>query len=343
MSWTAAVVALSLVASWIWWRESGTAARWRFEAAMKTYCGGLLAHERSELYDGLWHETDLRLDQRYGPEAHRCMLGLTEVTVVRVTRDDLRTLNLDRVLLPLKGDRLPVPLPGGWRGVTNGHSIRVVSDCRGGDAAVAVTISPYFPSGHRERPEDGWFGMDEEWVRFATATVVKAADRWNCAVEKGTRVRELPAPAGPRGTGRAEGTCAGLPFARDKRFDTVTETPASALAVSERCEVHGRADYFDASYLLAAHFGPFAERARRNQEAYGEAGRSEYSMWATAHCPGDPARAHFSVSIPPEASVEYHMDRENEPREETFGLPALTEFAKRSADRHGCTDLRLPR
>ncbi|MFC8016210.1 hypothetical protein, partial [Streptomyces cinereoruber] len=29
--------------------------------------------------------------------------------------------------------------------------------------------------------------------------------------------------------------------------------------------------------------------------------------------------------------------------EETFGLPAFHEFAKRSAERHGCTDLRLPK
>ncbi|MGW8886372.1 hypothetical protein [Streptomyces sp. NPDC055749] len=360
-AWIAGVLVLGLLAAWIWWRESDTAARWRFEEAMATYCGGVLAHERSSLFEGLWPGLELRNDLVLGPDAHACLVGdhQREVTVALLRSEEHGGQDLEELLPPFTGRRLPVPLTGGWRGAADGDSVRVLVGCQGSDDLVSVTIDSYISTTHSETEEarqeqaGGWLDGDVYWARFATATAVKAADRWGCATEGGKPLRSLPAVTGQEPTTGADGTCAALPFGRDQRLDTVEETTAGEESAAEEettaggsglyevCKV-GASHYFDARYVFSARFGPYALRARdgdSRRDNGSQAGARDGTMWASARCPGDSERALFTGYTPAEAATVWLPGDKGK---ETFGLPAFRKFAERSATRHGCTDLRLP-
>ncbi|MFC9243790.1 hypothetical protein ACFT7S_06980 [Streptomyces sp. NPDC057136] len=347
-AWIAGVLVLGLLASWIWWRESDTGARWRFDKAMETYCGGVLAHEKSPLFEGLWPGLELRNDRTVGRDAHACLLGdhRREVTVALLRGEELGSQDMEEILPPFGGSRLPMPLTGGWRGVADGHSVRVLVGCQGSDDVVSVTIDSYISRTSdvqeaRQEEESGWLEEDVYWARFATATAVKAATHWGCTTEGGKPLRALPPVTTEEPTTGADGTCAGLPFGRDQRLDTVEETTAGDRGLYEMCKV-GASHYFDARYVFAAHFGPYALRARGGDSTYDtheQAGTHDGTLWASARCPGDSERALFSGYVPPEAATVWLP---GEKGRETFGLPAFREFAERSAARHGCTDLRLP-
>ncbi|MCL7376020.1 hypothetical protein [Streptomyces sp. 35G-GA-8] len=341
--WTAGVLVLGLLAAWIWWRESDTAARWRFDDAMETFCGGVLAYEKSSLFEGLGPYAKLRNDNALGPNAHFCLLGeeLTEVTVALLPADaeDDRNMDLERILPPFDGSMLPVPLTGGWRGAADGDSIRVLLSCRDDEDLVSVTVGSY-TSEERLEQETGWLDSDLYWGRFAAATAVKASAHWGCEAEGGKALRALPARSGPESIAGADGTCAGLPFARDQRLDTVEETVTSSNSLYEICEV-GASHYFSDTYFFSAGFGPYALPTgdRDTLSTRAEAGANGRGLWASARCPGDAERARFTGIVPREAATVWLP---GEKGEETFGLPAFREFAERSAKRHNCTDLRLP-
>ncbi|MFE4913310.1 hypothetical protein ACFRCX_17470 [Streptomyces sp. NPDC056652] len=76
-------------------------------------------------------------------------------------------------------------------------------------------------------------------ARFATATAVKASARRGCEAAKGGAVRSVPVVRGDStSTASADGTCAGLPFGRDKRLDA----NARGQRAGARCPGHsGRA------------------------------------------------------------------------------------------------------
>ncbi|MGW6237572.1 hypothetical protein [Streptomyces sp. NPDC055094] len=350
-AWTAGVLALVLLAAWIWWRESDTGDRRRFEETMKTFCGGLLAHEKSSLFEGLQPHTSLANDRSVARDAQYCQVNRTEVTVALLRAEDNEFRDWEEVLPSFGGSLLPVPLTGGWRGAADGGSVRVLLPCRGTDDVVAVTTGSYLSmtsseeDTERRARKDGWLDGDLYWARFATATAVKASARWGCEAEKGDAVRSLPAVRGDStSTTSAKGTCAGLPFGRDERLDTVWETGTSAAAVYERCEV-GAYHYFDERYEFTARFGPYAWKAQGDSrdgslgESREAAGADSRGQWASARCPGHSGRALFTGHVPVEAATVWLP---GEKGEETFGLPAFREFAERSAKRHGCTDLRLP-
>ncbi|MFJ7124869.1 hypothetical protein [Streptomyces sp. NPDC098101] len=351
-AWTAGALVLALLATWIWWRESDTAARWRFEEAMKTYCGGVLAYEEGPLFDGLGHHVALRGDHSARKDAHTCWLGTRgrEVVVALLPGGDPGPEQLRDTLPPLRDEvLLPVPLGGGWRGWIDGSSARVLLGCRGSADRVAVTVGMVSPLSRGDvekvfaEPEMMWEETDHLFgTRFALATAVKAAGRWGCEPETGKPLTSLPEVTGDEATDRADGTCAGLPFARDRRLDTVRETSVDRSAVYEVCEV-AASHYFDGRYSFTARFGPYALTGRREgrvRDVTGEAGARGGTLWATARCPGDTERALFTGYTPPEAATVWLP---GEKGEETFGLPAFHAFAKRSADRHDCTDLRLPK
>ncbi|MFF1960739.1 hypothetical protein ACFVWX_27650 [Streptomyces sp. NPDC058220] len=345
-AWTAGVLIVALLAAWTWWRESDSAARWRFEEAMETYCGGVLAHEKGPLFEGLWPRTELMSDLALGPDAYSCLLGeaRTEVTVALLRAEDYRDRDLERLLPPFSGSLLPVPLTGGWRGAADGDSVRVLVSCRGDEDLVSVTVGSYLSQTASEAKEarqeqkSGWLDSDLYWARFAAATAVKASAHWGCKAEEGKALRALPAVTGPEPIAGADGTCGGLPFARDERLDTVEETAAGGSALYEICEV-GASHYFNETYVFSARFGPYASRKRGHDTTQAEAGADGGTLWASARCPDDAERALFTGSVPPEAATVWLP---GEKGKETFGLPAFREFAERSAKRHGCTDLRLP-
>ncbi|MFC7932747.1 hypothetical protein [Streptomyces cinereoruber] len=351
-AWVAGVLVLGLLVTWIWWRESETAARWRFEETMKTYCGGVLAYEKGPLFDGLGHEIELRSDYSPRKDAHTCRLGLRgrEVVVALLPGGDPGPGELEDTLPPLRDDvLLPIPLGGGWRGWIDGSSARVLLSCRGSADRVAVTVEMTSPLREEDaekvfaEPEMMWEDTDHLFgTRFALATAVKAAGQWGCEAETGKPVTSLPEVTRDETTNSADGTCAGLPFALDRRLDTVWETAVERSAVYEICEVEA-AHYFDERYTFTARFGPYALAARRESHVNyttTEAGAKGGTLWASARCPGDAERALFTGRIPPEAATVWLP---GEKGQETFGLPAFHEFAERSAERHGCTDLRLPK
>ncbi|MFJ9034368.1 hypothetical protein ACIRQP_39170 [Streptomyces sp. NPDC102274] len=239
---------------------------------MRTFCGGLLAHEKSSLFEGFHPKSSLAYDHALGPDAQYCRLSRTEVTVALLRAEDNEFRDgeegCEKVLPSFSGSLLPVPLTGGWRGAADGGSVRVLLDCRGNDDVVAVTVGSYLSMSSSEEDterragKDGWLDDDLYWARFATATAVKASARWGCEAEKGRAVRSLPAVSGEStATTSANGTCAGLPFGRDKRLDTVWETGTSTDAVYEKCEV-GAYHYFDARYEFTARFGAYAWSAQ---------------------------------------------------------------------------------
>jgi hypothetical protein len=339
-----------LLAAWVWWRESDTGDRRRFEDAMKTYCGGLLAHEESTLFEGLKPDRSLLYDRTLGSGARLCRVDRAVVTVALLRAEDTRFQDWKEVLPPFSGSLLPVPLTGGWRGAADGGSVRVLLDCRGSDDVVAVTVGSYLSMAsseeetERRAQKNGWLDGDLYWARFATATAVKASAHWDCESEKGKAVRTLPAVSVSKPTTSASGTCAGLPFSRDERLDKVWETRTSAQAVFERCQV-GAYHYFDERYEFTARFGSYALSARNDPhsevlgETHGAAGSNSRGLWGSARCPGDAERALFTGFVPTEAATVWLP---GEKGEETFGLPAFRKFAEQSAKRHGCTDLRLP-
>ncbi|MFD4830579.1 hypothetical protein ACFWPV_12105 [Streptomyces uncialis] len=347
-TWTAGTLVLCLLAVWIWWRESGTAARWRFEDSMKSFCGGLLAYERSQLFEGLHTSVPLREDRTEGRDAYVCLLG-ERLTVVRVTllRPGARTTGTGRRLLPsFDGPWHPAPLPGGWRGAADGRTIRLLLPCRDDGNAVSVMVEGY--TGREDHaPVDrvsrtsSWRGEDVFWARFGTATATKAARRWGCEATGGEPLRKLPYVHGTRLATHAQSTCAGLPLARDERLDLVRETPVGRGALYERCDVWASA-HFDTPYVFTAHFDLYARQERddvRLPYRRSDAGAERNIRWASATCPGDSERALFTGAVPPGAGAARSPGSKGG---ESFGGPAFRAYAERAAARHRCWDLRLP-
>ncbi|MET4927246.1 hypothetical protein P3L51_33635 [Streptomyces sp. PSRA5] len=348
-AWTAGALVLVVLAGWIWWEKSGTPERRSYEKAVKTFCGGLPAHEKSSQFEGLRTGTNLASDITLGPDAHFCRLGSApaEVTVARLRAGEHQNPDLERAVPHFSGSLPPVPLPGGWRGAIDGGSVRVLVGCRGSEDRVAVTVGSYLDRIGQEETEarrasdDGWLDSDLFWARFAVATAVKAAAKWDCDAEPGDPLRALPPTViEPESVAAADGTCAGLPFARDKRLEEMEETAVGGASVYETCRVIA-SHYFDSPYVFTARFGPDALLGRDPADVNSEAraGVGENGAWASADCHGDAERARFTAIVPPEAATVWLP---GEKGEETFGLPAFREFAERSAERHGCTDLRLP-
>ncbi|WP_327687294.1 hypothetical protein [Streptomyces sp. NBC_00467] len=174
--WIAGLLVLGLLAAWVWWRESDTAARWRFEEAMETYCGGVLAHEKGPLFEGLWSGLELPNDFALGSDAQFCLVGEGRVTVALLRGDDDK--DLERILPGSNSTLLPVPLTGGWRGTADGEVVRVLLPCQGGRDLVSVTVGSYDSLNAsdeeeaRRRSESRWIDDDLYWARFATATAV---------------------------------------------------------------------------------------------------------------------------------------------------------------------------
>ncbi|QDY80498.1 hypothetical protein [Streptomyces qinzhouensis] len=336
-----AVLVPVLAAGWIWWRESDTAARWRFEDAMDSWCGGLTAYEKGPLFEGLATDIETSKDRRLGTESWRCFLGGGggSVTVARLPGE--ARIRGQEALPPLRGKQPPGPLGGDWQGSANGETTAVLLDCRNTGDAIAVAVFGHPGNSERAEYRDNfWTDADLHWARFATATAVKAAGKWNCDAVPGKALTALPAVTGEESTDRADGTCAGLPFTLDSRLNTVFEAPADRGSLVELCRV-GSTNSFDGHYAFLAEFGPYAERRDTSgiEDRTGHAGVRGTEMWASARCPGATERTAFSGFLPAEAAT---VPDDEGNQGERFGMPAFRAFAERAAERHGCTDLKLP-
>ncbi|MFK4065557.1 hypothetical protein [Streptomyces sp. NPDC029674] len=325
---------LAVVGGYSWYRLSDTGKRWRYEDKLASYCGGVLPYEETVALTGLPADPDKQLPHDMEKGTPRlgydfCWIGHSDVfvTAARVPSGS-QTYDLKFHVPRESAKARPTPLGGGWRGFTDGVNTTVVLPCTNRASAVVVTANRSArhaePSGQRQVTE------------LVTATATKAAERWGCESKRGTRVPEVTPATGHTSLAEAKGTCAGLSPAR-KRFDEVAESTAEGLAPFEVCELVDSAEEY--GYSLTASYGPYAQRMRgqesrdvamRVKPAGKEEGLSD-SFWASAQCPGDGSRALFRIQ--PYGMTGYGP---------AFARAALAAFAERSADRHGCTDLRLP-
>ncbi|MER5257855.1 hypothetical protein [Streptomyces sp. NPDC002855] len=333
-AWAGALtVVLALLGGYGWYRLSDTGKRWRYEDRLESYCGGVLPYEETVALTGLSSDpaTGLPHDVREGTPQQGydfCWVESMDIVVTAARIPNSTSIDLKFYLPRLRAEALPTPIGGGWRGVTDGVNTAVVLPCTNQDRAITATAQLT-----TEEPDKS---VSRRVAELVTATAVNAADRWGCESKPGSRVQVVDPVSDSSTPKEANGTCAGLPWARNKRIDTVTETPADRFAPSATCLLDD--EETDDGYLLQALFGPYALR-ERNDDLYSElnakpAGGGEETkefFWASADCPGDGPRALFQIS-PQSATSD----------DPPFARAALAAFAERAAVRHDCTDLQLP-
>lgn len=332
--WVVALaVVLALLGGYGWYRLSDTGKRWRYQDRLQSYCGGVLPYEEAVALTGLPSDpaTGLPHDVAKGtPEQgwDFCWIKSMDIviTTARIPTDSADDL---RFHLPeLRAEALPTPMGGGWRGVTDGVNTTVVLPCTNRAHAIAATAQLT-----EEEPDKS---VSRRVAELTAATAVNAADRWGCESKPGALPEVVDPVSGSSTPQEADGTCAGVPWTRNKRIDTITETPTDRLAPLATCLLD-EADTDD-GYRLEASFGPFAQRERNDslhsdltEKPAGGGGETGEFFWASAACPGDGPRALFQIS--PQSGTS------DDP---SFARAALVAFAKRAAERHDCTDLQLP-
>ncbi|MEU7283253.1 hypothetical protein AB0A69_31435 [Streptomyces sp. NPDC045431] len=147
-------------------------------------------------------------------------------------------------------------------------------------------------------------------AELVTATAAKAAERWDCDTTPGGPLPPVSKPLQDKVPSAAQGTCSDLPFTLEKHVTSVAEAPSSDAAPLEICVLKDEAPYLTEE----------------------PAGGSEEDYWASARCPDDIFRAIFRIRA-----------QTRETNNPGFAKAALVAFAKRAAQQHGCTDLKLPR
>ncbi|MFC6061530.1 hypothetical protein [Streptomyces ochraceiscleroticus] len=246
------------------------------------------------------------------------------------------------------GQGAVAPLEHGWPGVAsqgpNAYQVSLVMECRNrkNDAL--------FVNGNLLRGEhSAGAGARAAFARVTTETAARAAKRFGCKAASGTRITHIADPLSDeqRRVSHAKGTCAALrPYSKEAEaagLDAVRETAATRNAPVEDCFVGTADDPGTPSYRALALFGPYPRMVRDagDTTAFGNVGKSgkNHTAWATAKCPGSSDRALFTLgqiaSANTSAGKRHYLPAQTE-------VDVLTAFAKDSADRHGCTDVRLP-
>ncbi|MGC5565633.1 hypothetical protein ACPYPG_22715 [Streptomyces sp. FR-108] len=335
---------LACVAGFAWYRLSDTARGWRYEDKLAGYCKGLIPYDESAVFTDL-DTTDLDFtDQRFGAglDYDTCRVANFVLALGRIPGRALGANEYSPSIFTeiqlQEWEVPPTPLGGGWHGFTSPGVTSVVLPCRNKDVSVAVSaqeIAADDPSPDRAR----------KIAELVTATAVNAARRWSCEADPGGRIQDLPTAHKPSRSGVAEGTCQGVPLrGRAGLVLPIMETETSATAPMEGCML-GASEVPDGvrgdpRYRLYGLFGPFAQRLRsasdekkRGQQYNRTAGSDSFGVWATAKCPGFSARALFTLDgrAAIKTAAQRHLAEE-----------LLTGFARASAERHDCTDLRLP-
>jgi hypothetical protein len=333
MLFAALPLALVLAAGYGWYEWSDTGKRWRYEDKLASYCDGLIPYAESAVFTGLDTEVSLSRDEQMGfgdDSYHSCQVADTTVAIGMIADDAVGSSAQDDmfdVLYSSTSDSLPVALGGGWQGYTDFQDVGVVLPCENKPASLVVAIdsdaSHANPTAAREAGE------------LATATARKAADHWSCEAEFGGRVPKVATPTGQLGPGSATGTCEGVDLHDNLDVDWLQETKPSSTAPLEMCVLGETGERDEVLYYMEATFGPYAQGLRSaTDEPFSintNSGFARDRAWATASCPGTPARAIFRIW-----TTEYAYPTKD------FLLPSLRAFAERSTARRGCTDLKLP-
>lgn len=186
---------------------------------------------------------------------------------------------------------------------------------------------------------------------FARATVEiakKAATTFGCDHDSSDTTQSVSTASDkpPVPLPRASGTCEPLrPLASSAKKVAVTrarESESSKNAPIEDCVLTGR-DGKIPLYRISAYYGPYAKSFSKNTDMStvdSEAGMTNEGAltWGTAQCPGTAERAIYTFSLLYDGGSD--AQPENPPR--SFKIDALTAFAKKSAQEHGCVAPHMP-
>ncbi|MFG1805138.1 hypothetical protein [Streptomyces sp. NPDC049040] len=340
------------VAGYSWYRLSDTGRDARYRDKLASYCRNLLPEAESAVFtghseSGLGHEEHHA--EREGLRWESCDVARLHLTIgeiadtVTATDSGTYTGASAGFLSRLRGDadELPIALGGGWEGYTDLRNTAVVMGCTNRQASVVVSATA----------ERGLDDVDaaREVGRLVTATAIRAARHYGCDAKHGGPIPELAQPAteSPTETARhsgsardADGTCTGIPVqtvADTGEVNWTKQTGGTGNLPVEECALGKTAGLDEAAYWFQANYGPYAQRlrtapdARNGYRTDADAGLSRNEAWATARCPGHTARTLFSV-----VATEYADPKA------PFLKASLRAFAENAAERHGCTDLRLP-
>ncbi|MEU6380028.1 hypothetical protein [Streptomyces sp. NPDC046909] len=221
---------------------------------------------------------------------------------------------------------LPLPLGAGWTGFVTGGTVSVLLECpdwgprEGG--GILVTAEGGSDAG----------GTRATVARVATVAAERTAERTGCGGEPGARITQIPGNAGGRkvSTDEAKGTCATL-----RSHPRMRETTAPGSSSLEEC-VLGE------ELVLRAFYGTFiSERDRYGQ--YGSfrqaSGDNSGGAWGSAtDCQGLFGTAVYQLRPIDDGDRDLVSDPLTSVERDD-----LRRFADRSAERHGCTGLVLPK
>ncbi|MEV3923036.1 hypothetical protein [Actinomadura coerulea] len=330
------------VAVFGWYRLSDTGRDWRYRSGLAGFCQGLVPEAESAVFTG--HEKsglgrDEHIAEDDGLRWERCDVADLNLMIgdVADTLANTGTPSAFFTLLHRGSDELPVALGGGWEGYTDLRNTAVVLPCANRPSSVLVSAVSREPLAGPPQAR--------QVARLVTATAVRAARRYGCDARPGGPVPPVSRPDGETLPENVDGTCAGIPVATavDRgEVNWIKKTDGGGNAPVEECVLGKTVAFSAAAYYLQANYGPYAQRLRTTRydgghggDGYGlqaDSGIDPSSAWATARCPGHTARALFFVN-----ATEYAAPTK------PFLRAALRAFAGRAAERHGCTDLRLPR
>lgn len=329
------------VATFGWYRLSDTGRGYQDKLA--GYCQGLIPEVESAVFTD-HEEKALRYDEHHvdgdGLRWESCDVDDLRLTIGDVGDTLVNSGTIHGFFTLLRdgldgNDEIPMAIGGGWEGYTDLRNTGVVLGCTNRHASVVVSaVSNGSLTDAQAR----------QAARLVTATAARAARHDGCAAESGGPIPPLPQPAKEMSTETIGGTCAGIPVRTvvdTGEVNWVKETAGSGSQPVEGCTLGRTVAFSSAAYHFQADYGPYAQALRTDPHGPGEStvyrtgadsGRSRDHAWATARCPGHGARALFSVS-----ATEYADPTAR------FLTAALRAFAEHAVQRHGCTDLRLPR
>ncbi|MFG3529875.1 hypothetical protein ACGF8B_24435 [Streptomyces sp. NPDC047917] len=321
---------LLLAAGYGWYRMSDTGKRWRYEDRLATYCEGLIPAVESAALTSYSIDPGLPGDRTGGADDNRwdkCGVADTRLLVALIPYDAVRNRYVSGEPLSMlrygSSGHLPVAIGAGWQGHTDFRGTGIVLNCTNRPASLVVTVSA--EESHENAEETG------KIARLATATAERAAERWSCDAPHGSRVPPIPVQSDSPTPGNTTGTCAGVPAPDNDSVDWHRGVTAPGTALLETCALGETKARYEELYWFEASFGPYAQSLRTPDDGYwGDAGSDRHSAWASAACGRGP-RALFTVN-----DTEYASPSRG------YLRTALRAFAERAAQRHGCTDLKLP-
>lgn len=336
---------------------TGIYDRWRDTLSLGDACAGTLA-DGDDLSSSLGSDNNRASEEGSadGGELTSCRVvnrdgDNDKLTVdIRWSKDAGRSQAVEVPLpLPPTGRNPVAPLKHGWPGVISqdGSTARVTLAMRCRNRSDSLLVDSLLHRAEKTNTEKA----RSAFARFTTAAATRAADHYGCDAEGGSRIADVPSDGlstHPTPLAKAKGTCRALrPYAARAAAADVPmalETPTADDAPMEDCFL-GPSDQDESpGYRFVALYGPYSTMMRSEpgeESVHSDSGTSQenHRAWATAQCPGSPDRARFIVWGVADSDV---FDTPVSKSSTDFEADTVTAFAKESAQRHGCTDLRLP-